>query len=160
MIEFEKVIAALPTLSEPQLRELRLRLDHLLGPGPSDLAQAGKHDRDYHRLADAIVEATGRRKHLLGPANKMRQASQGIASLVEEVWGPGLKEAEKIKATRLLVRLASSHLSPSGNQEGRPIGLAALLGTLLNASDLIDRAFPGYRESGLLGKVLSGAHSV
>lgn len=154
------VLDGLATLSPGELREAKARLQVLLGASGGIIDQVPGEDDDrglvYHELCDMIRRKTGAKPPPLARfldtkyAPAFRSGADEIIRYAVEHLKPRGR-AGMIQAIRLLVSLIVRQVMLENRV---PIAIGPLACNLGRVAELVDEAFPGYMESGLLGMVL------
>lgn len=137
----------LADLSEDQLRELRARADHLLGPKAEELPESEVD------LLHSAIQSVIRACPPLGSARKTRvwstflKHAPGVIAYGKEFQPQN--RAELKRAFMLCVKTLATYL----REVGTPIHYATIVRNLPKIEAVMDRAFPDYRAAGLLPMV-------
>lgn len=151
---FEELCAALPELSEEQLRAVRLRVDFLLGAPATPAPVSGGWDDWLLRG----LEHELRRRGILGRgrlpvarlAPKWPQTSAQLRADLTGAYGPGFGP----RAEAALGKLVAVALVDWMTAVRVPVGPATVLRNVGNVWVALDEAFPGYVGAGMLRSCL------
>jgi len=148
-MKFEKILSAVPNLSQKQLRQLRARID-LLTKSPS-------YDGEEQLFLDAINRVV---KSYAGGAMPMSVMVKQTyapkfrsgAHAADEFISEHIKPEDRLQrraAMLLIVRAASCFL----DSRSIPVKHRTLVDQLESPAAMMDHAFPGYARAGLLRMV-------
>lgn len=139
------ILAKLPNLSQRELTTIKAACDSLLDK-PKDAPVL------YLTMLDFLGQT--------GPSyasfqktvswRPWQQNQQIVSSFVSSLW-PGLSKVQEVALTHFLLSLLADDLK----YLEVPVSIGSLSVNLGRLPELFDRSFPGYRENGLAGIVLS-----
>jgi hypothetical protein len=168
-IEKSNIADTLAGRSEAELREIATRCQFLLGnvanttdgDSATKPAKAGSKDDQealqtaWDAFCQALQASEGSKPLPLSLTlrsrygGQFRKVAKAIDRLIREDFRCKLP-VERVKVARLLVGLAASEME----KQGLTVSIKTLCDRLKNPNAVIDRAFPGYRASGLLPMIV------
>lgn len=95
-----------------------------------------------HSLPFAVFSRTAQYRDHLGPA-------MCLAAEANRQWFPEQTKTERLSMVRLYAKLCVQYL----DEQDRPLVWYNIAAAVSSLPGVVDRAFPGYAASGLLGKV-------
>lgn len=139
------ILAKLPRLSQKELSTVKAACDSLLDK-PKDspvlyltmLDFLGQNGPSYVSFQKTVSW------------RPWQQNQQIVSSFVSSLW-PGLSKVQEVALTHFLLSLLADDLK----YLEVPVSIGSLSVNLGRLPELFDRSFPGYRENGLAGIVLS-----
>lgn len=161
-MNIDDMCVALPHLSPAELKTVHARVSMLLHLEPKAQAStvAGEEPfaRDlYNAIADLLAKRTKVKRAPFAVFCKQSAYSEHFlpaAKAAEEAnaqWFAEQTKAERMSMLMLYARLVLDHLAA----RSKPAVWALISYTLTDLPEIVDAAFPGYAEAGLLGKVHS-----
>ena len=144
----------LPTLSQAELKQVAVHLSALTTKEQVEMADGAEPlYLEYTR----IKKAQGQEVPHLGLLKKSRpkdyaRLQAGVAVVEEFITRFGLKKIQRWKFLQFLAELCCEWVK----NRGRPLTLYQFCYALSIIEELIDNAFPGYSEAGLLGAIVQG----
>lgn len=158
MTQQDQLLAALPNLSAEALVRVRDQATILLNIG-SKRGVEEQPDEFTAALYDALADELKRRTQVKQPPFRIFSASvtfhdkfgpaARVASEANAAWFPRQSKAELTSMALLYAQVVVDHLQ----QRGIPAVWTAIASTLHALPQVMDQAFPGYAQAGLLGKV-------
>jgi hypothetical protein len=149
MTNTSKILACLPTLSKPDLAQIRAAADSLLGPG------AAPNDSPATPLFDAITRALGLR---LGWAEfqagtTYKPYKRGERAIAEFLGSTFPSAADRVQFNAMLTFMIEC-LVDDLKERKVPLSLGALCVNLERCPEVFKAAFPGYIEGGAAHLIL------
>jgi len=123
----------------------------------SDLT--GNRDRDLWHTAviealEIVLRTGGGLPPTLAVVNKLYSGSYASVETFVASAFPGLKATEKMAGFRVLADLLVRHADYVAKKSGAPLSAKLTFSCVQNLPGLVDNAFPGYIESGLLPMII------
>jgi len=166
--EFQTLLVALPTMSQTQLREVRNRVRALISGAslggtviadagtalPTDAADGTSNTIDwllegiYHELKRrGLLTDSGRFVPVKSISPEYPEHSRSVRKHLLEHAGRPLNQGQRL----LLGRAVAGALANWQDIRNEPVGLKSMLRAVPFVPEALDRAFPGYVGSFLLG---------
>jgi hypothetical protein len=146
-MKLNAIIAALPSLSQPELLSIRAACDHLI-------ATPDTNSDDTTPLYDAMAKLLGvglsyRDFHNVVSYRAWRKAAPSVVAFIDENW-PDATRIVKLALMTLMLEALRDDL----RERGIPVSLGTMTTNLSTLPECFDRCFPGYRETGMAHMVL------
>ena len=153
-----EVFMALPHLSGAELRDVHMRASALLSIGPkTDVIGPARGEDSFVRdlyiaLGDLLQKRICVRSMPFHVFIKQAAYQQFLpaAQFAEEAngqWFPKQNKAERLSMVMLYARLVLDDIA----SRSQPAVWRVISAAVLNLPQIVDQAFPGYAEAGLLG---------
>ena len=145
----DKIIAALPTLSKPELAQIRAAAEALLGP------TAAPNDNPATPLFDVIQHTLGLRTGLGNlPAATYKTYRRGETAVVEFVAKAFPQACDNRVTYNGMLSLMLDCLIDDLKERKVPISIGTVCTNLERAPEVFKAAFPGYIEGGAAAIIL------
>jgi hypothetical protein len=158
--EYDRVVAALPRLTPDERDRVSARLAALRGLAPGAIAPVAGADAPDDWVADALLDAIVgvvllRHGERVAPAALRRTAAHSaFRAKAGGLAGFAARHAHDRAARRALLGVGVDLLYLDLRRAGMTVTARTLMACVHQVPAVLDKAFPGYARSGLLGMVV------